>query len=194
MEALNGRRRGECFGVRKHNGLKQTTPSPSTVMHEHIHWLPRPNKTALGLAAALTTVAVVVILGFGQLSYAATSVTRAVQQAVRSVSPGQPAVAPLSSAAGQYGEKVAVCTVQSNGQQHTTPVSKSVEAAYLAEHPTAFAGSCGPFRPHGVTANVCITIRRTHQAAVYVTAGQLAAYLKRNHGSYTTKTGKCIRR
>jgi hypothetical protein len=182
------------FGFTKRsNGLKQTTLPPDKAILRPERSSPRSSKAALGLAAALTTAIVVAVVGFGQLGYAATSVTHAVQTAAHVVVPARSAVAPLSSAAAQYGEKVNICAVEPNGKQHTISISKKAEAAYLAEHPNAFAGSCGEFRPHGVTANVCITISSTHHVTVFVPAGRLAAYLKRNPGSYKTNTGKCSR-
>jgi hypothetical protein len=171
---------------------KPTPPTRATRTMRPDCSSPRSRKTGLSIAAALTAVVAAAILGPGQLGYAATSVTRAVQTAAHLVT-AQSAVAPLSSAAGQYGEKIPICGVGANGKQHTISIARSVEAAYLAGHPSAFVGSCGVFRPHGVKANVCITIRGRHHAAVFVTAGQLGAYLKRNPHSYTTKTGICVR-
>jgi hypothetical protein len=179
--------------MKRTSGRHQVKPPPETGILPSDSWPPRSRKAGLVLAAVLATACVALVLGFGQLSYAATSVARAVQAAAHVIAPARSTVAPFSSAAAQYGEKVAICAVQSNGKQATILISNSAEPAYLAGHPSAFVGSCGVFRPHGVKANVCITIRR-HRFAVYVSAGQLVAYLKRNPGSHVTKTGTCIRR
>jgi hypothetical protein len=156
----------------------------------------RPNKIALGLVATLTTAVVVSLATFGELGYAASSLTHAARTAAQVVVPrmsthATSASAPLSSAAAQYGQKVTICAVTPNGKQHTISISQDAEASYLATHPDAYTGSCGAFRPRGVTANVCIKLSKNQYAAVFVPAGRLNAYLKRNAGSHKTKTGRC---
>ena len=41
----------------------------------------------------------------------------------------------LNSAAAQYGDKVAICTVTPNGKQHTIVISQNAVASYLSDAP-----------------------------------------------------------
>jgi hypothetical protein len=149
----------------------------------------------LGLAATVTVVLVISLAAFGGLGYAATSVKHAVHTAVHVVAPAKhhaAKTAGYNSAAAQYGKKVKVCAVEPNGKQHTISISENALASYLRTHPRAFQGSCGAFRPRGAKANVCVrTDVKGKFAAVFVPAGQVQRYLKRNFQSFTTKNGKC---
>jgi hypothetical protein len=149
----------------------------------------------LGLAATVTAVLVVSLAAFGGLGYAATSVKHAVHTAVHVVTPEKhhaAKAAGFNSAAAQYGGKVNICVVNPNGKQHTISISENAQASYLRTHPRAYPGSCGAFRPRGAKANVCIrTDVKGKFAAVFVPAGQVQSFLKRNFQSFTTKNGKC---
>jgi hypothetical protein len=100
--------------------------------------------------------------------------------------------APANSAAAQYGRKVVLCAVNTKGKQHTIELSSKTVAAYIAAHPKTRLGSC--VKPRSAKDNVCVKLTKTKFVPVYVPAKQLKAYLKRNHGSFKTTTGKCTRR
>jgi hypothetical protein len=104
----------------------------------------------------------------------------------------KPKPAPSNSAAAQYGRKVQLCAVTLTGKQHTIELSSKAVAAFIAAHPRTHTGAC--IRPRGAKLDVCVKLTKTKYAAVYVPPRQLKAYLKRNHGSYRTTTGKCTRR
>jgi hypothetical protein len=182
--------------------LRSERPAPRAEfmsrLTERIESAPhRRSSFRFGLAAAVSAVILVSLAAFGGLSYAASSVTHAVQTAVHVVAPAHPAAkavptAAFNAAAAQYGGKTSICTVEPNGKQHTITISNNAVASYLATHPRAFRGACGAFRPPGVTANVCIKLKPSRFSAVFVPARLVRGYLKKNSGSFTTKNGKCV--
>lgn len=145
------------------------------------------------LAAAVTSAMVGSLGAFGGFSYAASSVNAAARTVVRAVTPAKQAThtVDFNSATAQYGNKVSICAVQPNGKQHTISISSKAKAAYLATHPNAYEGSCGALRPRGAKANVCLRLATGKFVPVYVPAGKVNAYLRRNFKAHTTKTGKC---
>ncbi len=138
--------------------------------------------------------------GMGVRHLLAAAVVVAVAAALAATAAARPATqpkpkskpTPSSSASAQYGRKVAVCAVTTTGRQHTIELPSKSVPAYIAAHPATHVGACA--KPRKAKNNVCIRLTRTKLAPVYVPPKQLRAYLKRNHGSYRTTTGKCTRR
>jgi hypothetical protein len=145
----------------------------------------------LGVAGALTAAMLVTLASLGGLGYAASTVSRAAHVATHLVTPqSHTGTAGANAAAAQYGKKVAVCTVQPNGKQHTIVISKNAVASYLATHPKAYLGVCNAGR-HGAKPNVCVKMSKRRFAPVWVPPKKVKGYLKRNHGSHRSKNGKC---
>jgi hypothetical protein len=145
------------------------------------------------LAGALSAALLVALAGFGGLGYAASTarhVARAATHLVKPQAARTVASSDISSAAAQYGKKVAICTVEPNGKQHTIRISQNAVASYLAHHPKAYKGSCGAARPRGARRNVCVKVGRRF-VPVWVPPSKQRAYLHRNKGSHRTKNGKC---
>jgi hypothetical protein len=148
----------------------------------------------LGLAAAVSVGMLVALAALGGLGYAASSVQHAVRAAVQVVGPSTPQRADqpqLNSAAAQYGNKVTVCAVTPNGNQHTISISQNAVASYLAHHPQAYLGSCAAFRPRGAKPNVCLRLADGSFVAIWVRPSLVQAYLQRNYLSHRTATGRC---
>jgi hypothetical protein len=136
----------------------------------------------------------VALAGFGGLGYAASSVRHAVRAAVHAVTPTQQQVGDqpqLSSAAGQYGHKVAVCAVTPNGKQHTISIDEHAVPNYLRTHPQAYLGSCGAFRPRGAKPNVCLRLAGGQFVPIWVKPSVVPAYLKRNYLAHRSRNGRC---
>jgi hypothetical protein len=145
----------------------------------------------LGLAAAVTAALLVAVAAFGGLGYAATSVKEAVQTAVQAAVPVKADEPQQSSAEAQYGAKVTICHVTPNGKQHNITISQNAVASFLRTHPKDYLGSCGAGRPQGAKPNVCVRLGPGKFVAIWVPAGKTPAYLRRNHLSHRTRTGKC---
>jgi hypothetical protein len=104
----------------------------------------------------------------------------------------KPKPAPTNSASGQYGKKVAVCSVTVLGKQRTILVLSKGVPAYLGTHPKAYSGACS--KPRRAKPNICIRLTPRKLVPVWVPTHFEKAYLKRNIGSFKTKTGKCVLR
>jgi hypothetical protein len=151
----------------------------------------RARSFRVGLAGALSVAMLIALASFGGLGYAASSVQHAVKAAVQAATPSSNQQPQLNSAAAQYGAKVAICTVQPNGKQHTIVISQNAAASYLRTHPKAYVGSCGAFRPRGAKPNVCVRLANGSFVAIWVKPSVVNDYLKRNYRSHRSKNGRC---
>jgi hypothetical protein len=76
-------------------------------------------------------------------------------------------------------------------QRGDITISENAVPAHLRSHPKDFLGSCGAGRPQGAKPNVCVRLGSGKFVAIWVPAGKVPAYLRRNYLSHRTRTGTC---